>query len=379
MFSESPIKRRPSTRINVGSVPVGDGAPIAVQSMTNTETLDVAATVAQINRIQAVGADIVRVSVPTMDAAEAFKLIKQQVSIPLVADIHFDYRIALKVAEYGADCLRINPGNIGNIERVKSVVACARFYNIPIRIGVNGGSLERDLQEKYGEPTPQALLESAMRHVDILDKLNFDQFKVSVKASDVFLAVGAYRLLAKQISQPLHLGITEAGGLRSGSVKSAVGLGMLLAEGIGDTIRVSLAADPVEEIKVGFDILKSLRIRARGINLIACPSCSRQEFDVISTVNALEQRLEDIIMPLDVSIIGCVVNGPGEAEISDIGLTGARNMSGFYEDGIRQRERFSNDQLVDKLEQKIRAKVAAKTAMLDEKNRIDVLVSNGDA
>ncbi|MFT5996508.1 MAG: (E)-4-hydroxy-3-methylbut-2-enyl-diphosphate synthase, partial [Glaciecola sp.] len=223
MFAESPIKRRASTRINVGNVPVGDGAPIAVQSMTNTETTDVAATVAQIKRIQAVGADIVRVSVPTMDAAEAFKLIKQQVTIPLVADIHFDYRIALKVAEYGVDCLRINPGNIGNIERVKSVVDCARYYNIPIRIGVNGGSLERDLQEKYGEPTPQALVESAMRHVDILDKLNFDQFKVSVKASDVFLAVGAYRLLAKKIDQPLHLGITEAGGLRSGSVKSAVG------------------------------------------------------------------------------------------------------------------------------------------------------------
>lgn len=378
MFAESPIKRRQSTRINVGKVAIGDGAPIAVQSMTNTETTDVAATVAQINRIQAVGADIVRVSVPTMDAAEAFKLIKQQVTIPLVADIHFDYRIALKVAEYGVDCLRINPGNIGNIDRVRSVVDCARDKNIPIRIGVNGGSLERDLQEKYKEPTPEALLESAMRHVDILDKLNFDQFKVSVKASDVFLAVGAYRLLAKQIDQPLHLGITEAGGLRSGSVKSAVGLGMLLAEGIGDTLRVSLAADPVEEIKVAFDILKSLRIRSRGINLIACPSCSRQEFDVISTVNALEQRLEDIIMPLDVSIIGCVVNGPGEAEISDIGLTGARNMSGFYEDGVRQRERFANDQLVDKLEQKIRAKVKAKSAMLDENNRINVAVSNSD-
>ena len=376
MFAESPIKRRHSTRIYVGDVPIGDGAPIAVQSMTNTETTDVAATVAQINRIQAVGADIVRVSVPTLDAAEAFKLIRQQVTIPLVADIHFDYRIALKVAEYGADCLRINPGNIGNIDRVRSVVDCAKDKNIPIRIGVNGGSLERDIQEKYGEPTPEALLESAMRHVDILDKLNFDQFKVSVKASDVFLAVGAYRLLAKQINQPLHLGITEAGGMRAGSVKSAVGLGMLLAEGIGDTIRISLAADPVEEIKVGFDILKSLRIRSRGINLIACPSCSRQEFDVISTVNALEQRLEDIITPLDVSIIGCVVNGPGEAELSDIGLTGARNMSGFYEDGIRQRERFANDQLVDKLEQKIRQKVAVKAAMMDEKNRIDVLVSD---
>ncbi|MFT6328436.1 MAG: (E)-4-hydroxy-3-methylbut-2-enyl-diphosphate synthase [Bermanella sp.] len=368
MFSDSPIIRRKSTRINVGNVPIGDGAPIAVQSMTNTNTLDVAATVAQIKRIQDVGGDIVRVSVPTMEAAEAFKLIKQQVSVPLVADIHFDYRIALKVAEYGVDCLRINPGNIGNLRRVRAVVDCAKDNNIPIRIGVNGGSLEKDIQEKYKEPTAEALVESAMRHVDILDKLNFDQFKVSVKASDVFLAVGAYRLLAKQIVQPLHLGITEAGGFRAGAVKSAVGLGMLLAEGIGDTIRISLAADPVEEIKVGFDILKSLRIRARGINFIACPSCSRQEFDVISTVNALEERLEDIVTPMDVSIIGCVVNGPGEAEVADIGLTGARNMSGFYLDGKRQRERLSNENLVDQLEKRIRAKAA----QLDEKNRIKI-------
>lgn len=310
---ESPIVRRKSRQIMVGNVPVGGDAPITVQTMTNTKTTDVAATVEQIQRIERVGADIVRVSVPTMEAAEAFKLIKQQTRIPIVADIHFDYRIALKVAEYGADCLRINPGNIGNEERVRAVVDCARHYNIPIRIGVNGGSLERDLQEKYGEPTPEALLESAMRHVDYLDRLNFENFKVSVKASDVFLAVGAYRLLAKQIDQPLHLGITEAGGFRAGAVKSAIGLGMLLSEGIGDTLRISLAADPVEEVKVGFDILKSLRIRSRGINFIACPSCSRQEFDVIGTVNALEERLEDIITPMDVSIIGCVVNGPGGA------------------------------------------------------------------
>lgn len=368
MFSENPIQRRASRRIYVGNVPIGDGAPIAVQSMTNTQTTDVAATVAQIKRIQAVGGEIVRVSVPTMDAAEAFKLIKQQVDIPIIADIHFDYRIALKVAEYGADCLRINPGNIGTEERVRSVVDCARYHNVPIRIGVNGGSLEKDIQEKYKEPTPEALLESAMRHVDILDKLDFHDFKVSVKASDVFLAVGAYRLLAKQIEQPLHLGITEAGGARAGAVKSAVGLGMLLAEGIGDTLRISLAADPVEEIKVGFDILKSLRIRARGINFIACPSCSRQEFDVISTVNALEQRLEDIITPMDVSIIGCVVNGPGEAEVSDLGLTGARNKSGYYVDGQRQKERLDNDKLVEQLEQRIRAKAA----LLDESNRIPI-------
>ncbi|HET8817558.1 MAG TPA: flavodoxin-dependent (E)-4-hydroxy-3-methylbut-2-enyl-diphosphate synthase, partial [Pseudidiomarina sp.] len=297
MMHESPIQRRKSRRIYVGNVPIGDGAPIAVQSMTNTETTDVAATVKQIQAIADAGADIVRVSVPTMDAAEAFRFIKQQSPIPVVADIHFDYRIALKVAEYGVDCLRINPGNIGNEQRIRAVVDAARDKGIPIRIGVNGGSLEKDLQEKYGEPNPAALVESAMRHVDILDRLNFHDFKVSVKASDVFLAVESYRLLAKQIEQPLHLGITEAGGLRSGSVKSAIGLGMLLAEGIGDTLRISLAANPVEEVKVGFDILKSLRIRSRGINFIACPSCSRQEFDVISTVNALEQRLEDVTIP----------------------------------------------------------------------------------
>ena len=342
--------------------------PIAVQSMTNTNTTDVEATVAQIKRIEGVGGEIVRVSVPTMDAAEAFKQIKPQVSVPLIADIHFDYRIALKVAEYGVDCLRINPGNIGHMDRVRSVVDCAKDKGIPIRIGVNGGSLEKDLQEKYGEPTPEALVESAMRHVDILDKLNFDQFKVSVKASDVFLAVGAYRKLATQIDQPLHLGITEAGGFRAGAVKSSVGLGMLLADGIGDTIRISLAADPVEEIKVGFDILKSLRIRSRGINFIACPSCSRQEFDVIGTVNALEERLEDVLTPMDVSIIGCVVNGPGEAEVSDLGLTGARNMSGFYLDGKRQKERLANDELVEQLEKRIRAKAA----VLDQQNQIDI-------
>ncbi|MDG3087239.1 flavodoxin-dependent (E)-4-hydroxy-3-methylbut-2-enyl-diphosphate synthase [Vibrio hannami] len=368
MQHESPIKRRPSTRIYVGDVPIGDAAPIAVQSMTNTRTTDIEATVAQIKALEKVGADIVRVSVPTMDAAEAFKAIKQQVNVPLVADIHFDYRIALKVAEYGVDCLRINPGNIGKEDRIRAVVDCARDKSIPIRIGVNGGSLEKDIQEKYGEPTPEALVESAMRHVDILDRLNFDQFKVSVKASDVFLAVDSYRLLAKQIDQPLHLGITEAGGARAGSVKSAVGLGMLLAEGIGDTLRVSLAANPVEEIKVGFDILKSLRIRSRGVNFIACPTCSRQEFDVISTVNALEERLEDIITPMDVSIIGCVVNGPGEAEVSHMGVAGGNRKSAFYEDGKRQKERFDNDNMVDQLEAKIRAKAS----MLDQAKRIDI-------
>ena len=372
MFKESPIIRRKSRQIMVGNVPVGGDAPITVQSMTNTLTTDVSATVAQIRSLEAVGADIVRVSVPTMDAAEAFREIKKQVNVPLVADIHFDYRIALKVAEYGVDCLRINPGNIGNENRIRSVVDCARDKNIPIRIGVNGGSLEKDIQEKYTEPTPEALFESAMRHVDILDRLNFDQFKVSVKASDVFLAVESYKLLAKQIDNPLHLGITEAGGLRSGSVKSSVGLGLLLAQGIGDTLRISLAADPVEEIKVGFDILKSLKLRSRGINLIACPSCSRQEFDVVATVNALEERIEDIMTPMDVSIIGCIVNGPGEAMVSDLGLTGGSKKSGYYLDGLRQKERFDNTNLVDQLEQRIRAKAHAMDERLNEKNQIDI-------
>ena len=367
MFKESPIIRRKSRQIKVGNVLVGGDAPITVQSMTNTLTTDVAATVAQIKALEGVGADLVRVSVPTMDAAEAFKEIKKQVDVPLITDIHFDYRIALKVAEYGADCLRINPGNIGREDRVRSVVESARDKNIPIRIGVNGGSLEKDLQEKYYEPTAEALLESALRHVDILDKLDFQEYKVSVKASDVFLAVDSYRLLAKQIENPLHLGITEAGGFRAGSVKSAIGLGMLLSEGIGDTLRVSLAANPVEEIKVGFDILKSLKIRSRGINFIACPSCSRQEFDVISTVNELEERVEDILTPMDVSIIGCIVNGPGEATVSDLGLTGSSKKSGYYLDGVRQKERFDNNNLVDQLEERIRAKAKR----IEEKNQID--------
>ena len=363
MFAENPIKRRQSTQIRVGNVLIGGDAPIAVQSMTNTRTTDVEATVAQIRAIAKAGADLVRVSVPTMEAAEAFKLIKQQSPIPLVADIHFDYRIALKVAEYGVDCLRINPGNIGREDRIRAVVDCARDHNIPIRIGVNGGSLEADIQEKYGEPTPEALVESAMRHVDILDRLNFDQFKVSVKASDVFLAVGAYRLLAQQIKQPLHLGITEAGGARAGAVKSAIGLGMLLSEGIGDTLRISLAADPVEEVKVAFDILKSLRIRSRGINFIACPSCSRQEFDVIKTMNQLEERLEDVTEPLTVSVIGCVVNGPGEALVSDLGVAGASKKSGFYINGQRQKLRLDNEAVAEQLEQQVREYLQQKIAV----------------
>ncbi|MBT7498095.1 MAG: flavodoxin-dependent (E)-4-hydroxy-3-methylbut-2-enyl-diphosphate synthase, partial [Candidatus Thioglobus sp.] len=307
------IKRRKSRQIFVGDVAIGGDAPISVQSMTNTDTCDVGATLNQIQSIADAGADLVRVSVPTMEAAEAFKEIKKRANIPLITDIHFDYKIALKVAEYGADCLRINPGNIGREDRVREVVASAKDHGIPIRIGVNAGSLEKDLQKKYTEPTPEAMVESAFRHIDILDKLNFDNFKISLKASEIFMTVFAYKQLASQIDNPLHLGITEAGSFRAGAVKSSIGLGLLLSEGIGDTIRVSLASDPVDEVKVGFDILKSLHLRKKGINLIACPSCSRQKFDVISVVNELESRLEDITDPIDVAVIGCVVNGPGEA------------------------------------------------------------------
>lgn len=359
MKFESPIKRRKSRQIMVGDVPVGGDAPISVQSMTNTDTCDVDATVAQIKALEDACADIVRVSVPSMDAAEAFKVIKQQVSVPLVADIHFDYKIALKVAEYGVDCLRINPGNIGREEKVKAVIDVARDKGIPLRIGVNAGSLEKDLQRKYGEPTPEALVESAMRHIDILDRLNFPDFKLSVKASDVFMAVAAYRQVATQIEQPLHLGITEAGALRGGTVKSSVGLGMLLMDGIGDTIRVSLAADPVEEIKVGYEILKSLKLRSKGINFIACPSCSRQNFDVIGTMNELESRLEDVTTPLDVAVIGCIVNGPGEAKEADIGLTGGTPNNLIYVDGEKD-HLIKNDDFVDHLEKMIREKVAKK-------------------
>lgn len=351
------IPRRKSRQIRVGNVAVGGDAPISVQTMTNTETCDVDATVAQIERAAKAGADIVRVSVPTMEAAEAFGKIRPRSPVPLVTDIHFDYRIALRVAELGADCLRINPGNIGREDRVRAVVQSARDHGIPIRIGVNSGSLEKDLQKKYGEPTPQALVESALRHIEILDRLDFQDYKVSLKASDVFTTVEAYKILAAQIEQPLHLGITEAGGLRSGSVKSAIGLGMLLAAGIGDTIRVSLAADVVEEVKVGFDILKSLHLRSKGVNIIACPSCSRQEFDVIKTVNALEERLDDIQEPLNVSVLGCVVNGPGEAREADIGVAGG-SPNLLYIEG-KPSHKVAAEDIVDELERQIRAKIAA--------------------
>ncbi|MDC3360745.1 flavodoxin-dependent (E)-4-hydroxy-3-methylbut-2-enyl-diphosphate synthase [Candidatus Thioglobus sp.] len=349
------IKRRVSKKIFVGNVAIGGDAPITVQSMTNTDTCDVDSTVSQILSLEKAGADLVRVSIPTMEAAEAFKKIKTRVNIPLITDIHFDYKIALKVAGYGADCLRINPGNIGKEDRIREVVAAAKDNGIPIRIGVNAGSLEKDLQKKYTEPTPEAMVESAFRHIDILDRLNFDNFKVSLKASEVFMTVFAYRQLASQIDNPLHLGITEAGSFRSGTVKSSIGMGLLLSEGIGDTIRVSLASDPVDEIKVGFDILKSLHLRKKGVNLIACPSCSRQKFDVISVVNELEARLEDITEPIDVAVIGCVVNGPGEAKEVSVGLTGG-SPNLLYIDG-KTHSKVENESLVDTLEASIRRRI----------------------
>jgi len=355
------IKRRKTRQIMVGDVPVGGDAPISVQTMTNTETTDVDSTLTQIRRMEAAGVDIVRVSVPTQDAAEAFKLIRSKVRVPLVADIHFDYRIALRVLEFGVDCLRINPGNIGSEDRIRMVVDSAKDKGIPIRIGVNAGSLGKVLLRKYKEPNAEAMVESALTQIDILDKLNFQDFKISLKASEIFMTLAAYRSLATQIDNPFHLGITEAGGLRSGTVKSAIGLGALLMEGIGDTIRVSLAADPVEEVKVGFDILKSLGLRHKGVNLVACPSCSRQNFDVIGVVNELESRLEDITTPIDVAIIGCIVNGPGEAKVAEVGLTGASPNNLADVEGVPH-HKIKNEQLVDELETMVRERVAAKEA-----------------
>ena len=316
------IQRRKSRRVMVGNVPVGGDAPITVQSMTNTLTSDVAATVRQIRALEEAGADIVRVSCPDEESTAALKSIIAQVRVPIVADIHFHHRRAIEAAEAGAACLRINPGNIGSAERVRDVVKAARDHGCSMRIGVNAGSLEKDLLEKYGEPCPEAMVESALDHARILEDNDFRDFKISVKASDVFLAVAAYHGLADACDYPLHLGITEAGGLRGGTVKSAIGMGSLLWAGIGDTIRVSLSADPVEEIKAGFEILKSLGLRHRGVNVISCPSCARQQFDVIATVAKLEERLSHIVTPMTLSVIGCIVNGPGEARETDIGFTG---------------------------------------------------------
>ena len=352
------VLRRKSRQIMVGRVPVGGDAPITVQTMTNTPTPDVGATIDQIRRAEEVGCDIVRVSCPDEDSTKALKAIVKAAKVPVVADIHFHYKRAIEAAMAGAACLRINPGNIGSAERVREVVKAAKDYGCSMRIGVNAGSLEKDLLEKYGEPCPEAMVESALDHAKILEDNDFTEFKISVKASDVFLAVAAYQGLAEACDYPLHLGITEAGGFRTGTVKSSIGLGMLLWSGIGDTIRVSLSAEPEEEVKVGFDILKSLGLRHRGVNLISCPSCSRQQFQVIKTVEALEARLAHITTPMTLSVIGCIVNGPGEARETDIGFTGGGNgVHQVYVAGVPH-HRLKDESIVDHLVAMVEAKAA---------------------
>jgi len=343
------IDRRNSRRIMVGNVPVGGGAPITVQTMTNTLTTDVAGTVAQVQACAEAGADIVRVSVPDEASSRALKEIVSDSPVPIVADIHFHYKRGIEAAESGAACLRINPGNIGDASRVAEVIRAARDHGCSIRIGVNAGSLEKHLLDKYAEPCPQAMIESGLDHIRILEDHDFHDFKISVKASDVFMAAAAYQGLAEATDAPIHLGITEAGGLTTGTIKSAIGLGNLLWMGIGDTLRVSLSADPVEEVKVGYEILKALGLRHRGVNIISCPSCARQGFDVIRTVEMLEDRLSHIKTPMSLSVIGCVVNGPGEALLTDVGFTGGGAGSGMvYLDG-RQAHKLANDGMVDHL------------------------------
>jgi (E)-4-hydroxy-3-methylbut-2-enyl-diphosphate synthase len=352
------IDRRPSRKIRVGSVEVGGDAPITVQSMTNTVTADAAATIDQIRRLEEAGADIVRVSCPDEDSTAAFKQIAKAAKVPLVADIHFHYRRGIEAAQAGAACLRINPGNIGSPDRVREVIQAARDHGCSMRIGVNAGSLERDLLEKYGEPCPAAMVESALSHARILQDHDFHEFKISVKASDPFMTVAAYQQLAEAIDCPLHLGVTEAGATRTGTVKSAIGIGSLLWAGIGDTIRVSLAADPVEEVKVGFDILKSLGLRHRGVNIIACPSCARQGFNVIETVAELEARLAHVSTPISLSIIGCVVNGPGEALMTDLGFTGGGKGAGMVYVAGRPDHKMDNARMVDHIVELVEAKAA---------------------
>ena len=352
------IERRKSRQIMVGDVPVGGGAPITVQSMTNTPTSDAAATIDQIRRLEEAGADIVRVSCPDEDSTAAFRTIARESRVPLVADIHFHYRRGIEAAQAGAACLRINPGNIGSADRVRDVIQAARDHGCSMRIGVNAGSLERDLLEKYGEPCPEAMVESALNHARILQDNDFHEFKISVKASDPFLTVAAYQQLADAIDCPLHLGVTEAGPLRTGTIKSAIGMGSMLWAGIGDTIRVSLAADPVEEIKVGFDILKSLGLRHRGVNIIACPSCARQGFNVIETVGVLEEKLAHVTTPMSLSIIGCVVNGPGEALYTDVGFTGGGKGSGMVYLNGKTAHKLANEGMIDHIVELVEARAA---------------------
>ncbi|MBS0565303.1 MAG: flavodoxin-dependent (E)-4-hydroxy-3-methylbut-2-enyl-diphosphate synthase [Proteobacteria bacterium] len=352
------IERRTSRQIMVGKVAVGGDAPISVQTMTNTITSDVKATLEQVQRAAAAGADIVRISTPDENSTRALKDIVAESPVPIVADIHFHYRRAIEAAEAGAACLRINPGNIGSAQRVREVVKAARDHGCSIRIGVNAGSLEKHLLDKYGEPCPEAMVESGLDHIKLLQDNDFHEFKISVKASDVFLAAAAYQQLAGATDAPIHLGITEAGGLVSGTVKSAIGLGNLLWMGIGDTIRVSLSADPVEEVKVGFEILKSLGLRHRGVTIISCPSCARQGFDVIETVKALEERLAHVTTSMSLSIIGCVVNGPGEALMTDIGFTGGGAGKGMVYLAGRQHHTMGNGQMIDHIVELVEAKAA---------------------
>ena len=341
------IYRRKSRQINVGNVPIGGDAPIAVQTMTNTLTTDIKSTVEQVVAASEAGADLVRISVPDIESSKALKEIVKESPVPIIADIHFHYKRGIEAADAGAACLRINPGNIGSEERVKEVIRAAKNNNCSMRIGVNAGSLEKNLLEKYGEPCPEAMVESGLDHIKMLEDNDFHEFKISVKASDVFLSAAAYQALADATDAPLHLGITEAGGLMSGTIKSSIGLGSLLWLGIGDTIRVSLSADPVEEVKVGYDILKSLGLRHRGVNIISCPSCARQGFNVIETVQILENRLAHVTTPMSLSIIGCVVNGPGEALMTDIGFTGGGAGNGMVYWAGKQDHRIGNDAMVD--------------------------------
>ena len=352
------IDRRVSRKIRVGSVEVGGDAPITVQSMTNTLTADAEATIGQVRELEEAGADIVRVSCPDVESTAALPMIVKASKVPIVADIHFHYKRGIEAAKAGAACLRINPGNIGNPSRVREVISAARDHGCSMRIGVNAGSLERHLLEKYGEPCPEAMVESALDHARILQDHDFHEFKISVKASDVFMTVAAYQQLAEAIDCPLHVGVTEAGALRNGTVKSAIGMGSLLWAGIGDTIRVSLAADPVEEIKVGFDLLKSLGLRHRGVNIIACPSCARQGFNVIKTVEALEERLAHVSTPMSLSIIGCVVNGPGEALMTDIGFTGGGAGAGMVYLAGKPDHKQSNETMIDHIVELVEAKAA---------------------
>lgn len=352
------ITRRKSRQIHVGRVPVGGDAPISVQSMTNTDSSDVKATLGQINACAEAGADIMRVSCPDEAATKALREIVRESPVPLVADIHFHYRRAIEAAEAGAACLRINPGNIGRPERVAEVIRAARDNGCSIRIGVNAGSLEKHLLEKYGEPCPEAMVESGLDHIRILQDNDFHDFKISVKASDVFLAAAAYHGLAEATDAPIHLGITEAGGLVSGTIKSAIGLGNLLWAGIGDTLRVSLSADPVEEVKAGFEILKALGLRHRGVTIISCPSCARQGFDVIETVATLEERLSHIHTPLSLSVIGCVVNGPGEALMTDIGFTGGGAGAGMVYLAGAQDHKQDNAGMIDHIVELVEKRAA---------------------